>query len=88
MASDKDKVLGHGVEADGIEEYDNQLPLWWLGLFAFTVAFERTYAPSFRRAMTEMGRPACEACGHLLAAASPRCAECGAAGPGALECAP
>lgn len=55
---------------------------------AFTVAFERTYAPSFRRAMTEMGRPACEACGHLLAAASPRCPECGAAGPGALECAP
>jgi len=46
---------------------------------AFVVAFERSYAPSFRRAMNERGQPACEACGHLLADASARCTECGAA---------
>ncbi len=46
---------------------------------AFVVAFERSYAPSFRRAMTERGRPACEACGHLCSDAVERCTECGAA---------
>jgi hypothetical protein len=45
---------------------------------AFVVAFERSYAPSFRRAMTERGHHTCEACGHLLAAAGSRCTECGA----------
>ena len=54
---------------------------------AFVVAFERSYAPSFRRAMSELGSPACEVCGHLLAApdrnpgtgpAPHPCTECGA----------
>ncbi len=54
---------------------------------AFVVAFERSYAPSFRRAMTERGRPTCEACGHLLGPvghhddrhrAPQQCMECGA----------
>ncbi len=39
----RDQVLGHGDEADGIEEYDNPLPDWWLGLFWFTIIFAFGY---------------------------------------------
>lgn len=34
-----DQILGHGDECDGIEEYDNKLPAWWLGLFYFGIIF-------------------------------------------------
>lgn len=39
-----DQVLGHADEADGIEEYDNRLPRWWVGLFLFCVAWSPAYA--------------------------------------------
>ncbi|MFT6399522.1 MAG: cytochrome c oxidase cbb3-type subunit 3 [Bradymonadia bacterium] len=32
-----DQLRGHAEEADGIEEYDNNLPAWWVGLFYFTI---------------------------------------------------
>lgn len=37
MAQVEDKLLDHNY--DGIEEYDNPLPSWWVGLFILTVIF-------------------------------------------------
>lgn len=39
MAKETNQILGHGADADGIEEYDNPLPDWWLGLFFLTVVY-------------------------------------------------
>lgn len=45
MSKDQyDKVLGHSAEADGIEEYDNPLPAWWLGLFILCILFAVVYS--------------------------------------------
>lgn len=45
MSAEKDRVLGHAEECDGIEEYDNALPGWWLGLFIACVIFSIIYVP-------------------------------------------
>ncbi len=52
----RDQVLGHADEADGIEEYDNPLPDWWLGLFWVTILFAVGYTVDY----------------HLLAHRSPQ----------------
>jgi cytochrome c oxidase cbb3-type subunit III len=41
MPSGPVKTTGH--DFDGIEEYDNPLPLWWVGLFVVTILFALGY---------------------------------------------
>lgn len=43
----RDQVLGHADEADGIEEYDNPLPAWWVGLFIVTIIFAVVYGADY-----------------------------------------
>jgi len=42
VSEPNDKILDH--EYDGIREYDNPLPGWWLALFWITIAFSAGYA--------------------------------------------
>lgn len=44
MSRETNQILGHGEENDGIEEYDNPLPDWWLGLFVFCIIWGIGYA--------------------------------------------
>jgi len=43
VSKDTNRILGHADEADGIDEYDNPLPDWWLGLFWFTIIWAVGY---------------------------------------------
>lgn len=43
MSKETDRLMGHADEADGIEEYDNPLPDWWLGLFWLTIIWAVGY---------------------------------------------
>jgi len=51
MAQDrKDELLDH--DADGIQEYDNSLPRWWLYGFYFTIIFSIAYMVHYHVAGT------------------------------------
>ncbi len=47
MSKDTNELLGHADEADGIEEYDNPLPDWWVGLFWITIIWAVGYATHY-----------------------------------------
>ena len=40
---ERNQILGHGAESDGIEEYDNPMPNWWVGLFYLTIIWAAGY---------------------------------------------
>lgn len=43
MSKETNRLMGHADESDGIEEYDNPLPDWWLGLFWLTILWAFGY---------------------------------------------
>ncbi len=43
MSQEHDKLLGHGADNDGIDEYDNPLPRWWLAMFAVCILWAAVY---------------------------------------------
>jgi cytochrome c oxidase cbb3-type subunit 3 len=43
VSTENNRLLGHSDEADGIDEYDNPLPDWWVGLFWFTIVWAIGY---------------------------------------------
>lgn len=47
MSNKPGQILGHGADNDGIEEYDNPLPTWWLGLFYFTIGWAIFYGVNY-----------------------------------------
>ena len=44
MAKEQDVLLGHADDNDGIDEYDNQLPTWWVAMFVVCVLWGIGYA--------------------------------------------
>jgi cytochrome c oxidase cbb3-type subunit 3 len=43
VSKETNRIMGHSDESDGIEEYDNPLPDWWVGLFWFTIVWAIGY---------------------------------------------
>ncbi|TNE92380.1 MAG: c-type cytochrome [Deltaproteobacteria bacterium] len=42
--ADENIIMGHAEDNDGIEEYDNSLPDWWLALFFACIIWGGIYA--------------------------------------------
>lgn len=56
MSQKKDELLSH--EYDGIREFDNALPRWWLYGFYFTIVFGVVYAINYHVLATPLwGKP-------------------------------
>lgn len=47
MSREPNKLLGHASDNDGIDEYDNRLPDWWLGLFIVCIIWGVIYAVNY-----------------------------------------
>lgn len=45
MSKPQDQLLDHSY--DGIQEFDNPLPRWWVWLFYLTIAWALVYAPYY-----------------------------------------
>ena len=56
MTPDEERLLEH--EYDGIREFDNPLPRWWVWIFWATIAFSVLYAVDFGGFMRGPGRVA------------------------------
>ena len=58
MADVKDELLNHSY--DGIQEYDNPLPRWWVGMFYATIAWSIFYIPYYALEMGDSPESAYE----------------------------
>lgn len=78
----RDELLDH--DADGIREFDNALPRWWLYGFYFTIAWAAVYTVNYHLLPTPLwGKPTLVAEYEAEIAAAPKPAAPGAGADGA-----